>query len=401
MITQQLLAEVLDSQNENWLNKDQGVIREKLDEIKIHPGFACIITGVRRCGKSTLMRQLLSKVSENSLFLNFEDPRLTAFENDDFRRLDNELNSRKIKNLFLDEVQMLDNWELYVRQKLDEDFKVVVTGSNASLLSRELGTKLTGRHQSFELFPFSMNEYLTFKKKKISQQTMADYMEEGGFPDFLKFKDASILQHLLNDILMRDIAVRYGVRDSVSLQRLAVYLISNIGRSVSANNLSKLFQIKATSTLLEYFSFLEDAYLVQFVSKFSYSQKVQIRNPKKVYSIDLGLFSHNTTNFTENSGWRLENLVYLHYRRIGREIYYFSEKRECDFVIFNNGKIEEVVQVCYEINQDNLKREIDGLKEAMDFFGLKKGSIVTFNQEDSFDMDGSEINLKPLKNLLS
>lgn len=400
MISQQQIAEVLDSQNESWLNKSPGVLRDKLSEIKVYDGFACIISGVRRSGKSTLMRQLLSEVSGKSLFLNFEDPRLMGFETDDFRRLDNELKTRKINNIFLDEIQMLENWELYVRQKLDEGFKVVVTGSNASLLSKELGTKLTGRHLSYELFPFSYQEYLKFEKKKSSQKAIANYILEGGFPDFLKLKDPLVLQNLLNDILIRDIVVRYGIRDAVSLGRLAVYLISNIGRAVSANKLTQLFQIKATSTILEYFSYLENAYLVQFVPIFSYSVKVQIRNPKKVYAIDLGLFTHNSLSFNEDSGWRLENLVYLHFRRLGKEIYYFSQKKECDFVLFDNGKFEQVVQVCREINSDNLNREFEGIKEALDFFGQKKGTIITHNQKDTFNTDGKEINLIPLSELL-
>lgn len=400
MISQQQIAEVLDSQNESWLNKSPGVLRDKLSEIKVYDGFACIISGVRRSGKSTLMRQLLSEVSGKSLFLNFEDPRLMGFETDDFRRLDNELKTRKINNIFLDEIQMLENWELYVRQKLDEGFKVVVTGSNASLLSKELGTKLTGRHLSYELFPFSYQEYLKFEKKKSSQKAIANYILEGGFPDFLKLKDPLVLQNLLNDILIRDIVVRYGIRDAVSLGRLAVYLISNIGRAVSANKLTQLFQIKATSTILEYFSYLENAYLVQFVPIFSYSVKVQIRNPKKVYAIDLGLFTHNSLSFNEDSGWRLENLVYLHFRRLGKEIYYFSQKKECDFVLFDNGKFEQVVQVCREINSDNLNREFEGIKEALNFFGQKKGTIITHNQKDTFNTDGKEINLIPLSELL-
>lgn len=400
MIAQNLIAEVIDSQNEVWLKKDSSVKREKLTEITIHESFASIITGIRRCGKSTLLRQLLPSVQGKSLFLNFEDPRLAGFEKDDFRRLDNELNARKINNLFFDEIQMLDSWERYVRQKLDEGFYVVVTGSNATLLSKELGTKLTGRHLSTELFPFSYNEFLRFKKLRNSQKAIEAYLQEGGFPEFLKLQEPQVLQQLLDDILYRDIAVRYGVRDVVSLRRLAVYLISNTGKPVSATKLTTLFNIKATSTILEYFSYLQDAYLVQFVPKFSYSLQTQIRNPKKVYAIDLGLFTHNSIIFSEEHGRRLENLVYLHYRRLGKELFYFSEKNECDFVVFEKGKIQEAVQVCYEINEDNLKREIAGLIEALDFFGLKKGTIITLNQEDIYQVENKEITLLPVRKLI-
>lgn len=293
---------------------------------------------------------------------------------------------------------MLEGWELYVRQKLDEDFGVVITGSNATLLSKEFGTKLTGRHLSYELFPFSYGEFLRFNKLRNSQKAVDVYIEEGGFPEYLKLQEPTILQQLLDDILLRDIAVRYGVCDVASLRRLAVYLIPNIGKSLSATKLTTLFNIKATSTILEYFSYLQDAYLVQFVSKFSCSLQAQIRNPKKVYVIDLGLFTHNSIVFTEEEGRRLENLVYLHYRRSGKKLFYFSEKKECDFIVFEKGWIQDVVQVCYDINADNLSRKIDGLVEAMDFFELKNGTIVTYNQSDEYSVKDKKIVLVPLRN---
>lgn len=332
--------------------------------------------------------------------MNFEDPRLSGFEKDDFRRLDNELKTRKIKNLFLDEIQMLDGWEWYVRQKLDEGFKVVVTGSNAALLGKELGTKRTGWHLTTELFPFSYKEFLRFEKRKDSLKGIETYLNEGGFPDCLRLKDPAVLQQLLDDIVLRDIAARRGLRDISSLRRLAVYLLSNIGKPISATKLAGLFNIKAVSTVLECFSYIENAYLIQFIPKFSFSLQAQICNPKKVYAIDLGLFTHNSIIFTEERGRRLENLVFLHFRRQGKELFYFHEKKECDFVVFENGKISEAVQVCHKVNEDNLRREIAGLIEALDFFGLEKGTIVTFNQADVYLVDGKEIKLVPVRELL-
>jgi len=401
MIAQSQIAEVLDTQNAFWSQKDTSVQREKLPEIKIYEGFASIITGIRRCGKSTLLRQLLPAVKGNTVFLNFEDPRLAGFESDDFRRLDAELKARKAKNLFFDEIQMLDKRELYLRQKLDEGFKVVVTGSNATLLSKEMGTKLTGRHLSYELFPFSYTEYLKFTRKKDSLKALEFYLQNGGFPEYIKLQNPQILHQLLDDILLRDIAVRYAVRDVNALRKLAVYLISNIGKPVSATKLKDTFSIKATSTMLEYFSYMEDAYLIQFVPKFSYSLQVQIRNPKKVYAIDMGLFTHNSITFSEEKGRRLENMVYLHYRRLGKEIAYFHDKKECDFIISEKGKVQEAVQVCYAINEDNLKREIEGLTEAMKFLKLKKGTIITLHQSDVYQVEGRSIMLKPLGALLA
>lgn len=204
---------------------------------------------------------------------------------------------------------------------------------------------------------------------------------------------------MLNDLLLRDIAVRYGVRDVVSLRSLAVYLISNIGKPISATKLTALFNVRATSTILEYFSYMENAYLFCFVSKFSYSIQTQIRNPKKVYAIDLGLFTHNSITFTEEQDRRLENAVFLHYRNKGKELYYFNEKKECDFIVFENGKVQEAVQVCYNINADNLKRELEGLLEALDFFGLDIGTIITLNQEDVYHTNGKKVQLLPIDKL--
>jgi predicted AAA+ superfamily ATPase len=207
------------------------------------------------------MYQLIAQNKDVSLFINFEDPRLAGFELDDFRRLDAIIERDKFTHLFFDEIQMLSNWEWYVRQKLDEGFQVVVTGSNANLLSKELGTKLTGRHLSSELFPFSYNEFLTFSKLESNTESALKYMQVGGFPEFLKTNNPLVLHHLWDDILYRDIAVRYGVRDVQTLRKLAIYLLSNIGKTYSANKLSTLFQFKSVSTLLEYISHLENAYL--------------------------------------------------------------------------------------------------------------------------------------------
>lgn len=399
MILQSVISEVLDSQNEFWRKKESGIEREILRSFKVRDNFVNVITGIRRCGKSTLLLQLMHMKYKSALFLSFEDPRLSGFDSNDFKKLDAELISRKAKTLFFDEIQELENWETYIRQKLDENYQVVVTGSNASLLSKELGTKLTGRHISTELFPFSYNEFLTITQKKNSLSAIEKYMQEGGFPEYLKTADPIILQQLLDDILLRDITVRYGIRDSKTLRQLAVYLISNIGKPVSATNLAKAFHIKSVTTILEYFSHLENAYILQFVPKFSYSLQTQIRNPKKVYAIDLGLFTHNSIVFTEEAGRKLENAVYLHYRRQGRKLFYYNEKKECDFIVFDQGKVKEVVQVCYKLNSDNLQRETDGIIDALNFFKMKKGIIVTLNQTDILLKDGKEIRVIPMNAL--
>jgi uncharacterized protein len=387
MLLETQIEEVVNTQSEKIVKRDAGLVREKLSSIKVVENFALIVTGIRRCGKSTLLLQVLKKSIKNVFFLNFEDIRLSSFEIDDYTRLSSVINKRKVTTLFFDEIQMLPQWELYVRQKLDEGYKVVVTGSNATLLSKELGTKLTGRHLSTELFPFSYNEFINFKKLESTTQAVEKYLSLGGFPEYVKTENEEILSQLLNDILNRDISVRYGIRDVASLKKLTVYLISNIGKLVSANNLKEILGLKSTTTILEYFGYLENSYIVQFLPKFSYSLKKQIRNAKKVYAIDLGLFTQNSIIFTEENGRRLENLVYLHLRRQYSEIYYFLEKRECDFVVMKNGKVMELIQVCYDLTPENLDRESQGLIEAMEFFNIKEGKIITLKQTETFVKD--------------
>jgi predicted AAA+ superfamily ATPase len=400
MVSQEQIAEVIDFQQEVFLKKQIGVERNGIDEFPFFENFVNVITGIRRSGKSTFLLQLYRKHFKKALFLNFEDTRLSGFENDDFRRLDAELSKRKVSTLFFDEIQMLPNWELYVRQKLDEGFQVFVTGSNATLLSKELGTKLTGRHLSTELFPFSYAEFLRLKKRESSTEAALLYLEKGGFPEYLKTEYSLLLNQLLDDILYRDIAVRYGVRDIVSLRKLAVYLISNIGKPVSATNLTKLFEIKSVSTMLEYFSHLENTYIVQFVSKFSYSLKAQQRNPKKIYTIDLGLFTQNSIVFSDETGRRLENVVYLHLRRKYTEIYYFQEKKECDFIVLEKSVVREIIQVCADLHADNLKRELEGAWEAMHYFNVNHAKLITLNQEDRFEQDGMVVEVVTLESFL-
>ena len=395
MLSEEQLQEVVTSQQQKVFKKDTGLARELLSKLKVVKNFALIVTGIRRSGKSTLMLQLLQKKTKHVFFLNFEDTRLVGFENDDYRRLSTVISKQKARTLFFDEIQMMPNWELFVRQLLDEDYQIVITGSNATLLSKELGTKLTGRHLSTELFPFSYAEYLQFKKAKNTVKSFEKYLEIGGFPEFVKTENGSILNQLLNDIVQRDIATRYAIRDIASLRKLALYLISNIGKEVSANNLKEVIGVKATTTILEYFAYLENSYVVQFVPKFSFSVKQQIRNAKKVYAIDMGLFTQNSIVFTDELGRRLENTVYLHLRRSYQEIYYFKEKKECDFIVVEKGKAIKAIQVCYILTADNLQREINGLIEAMDFLKLKKGIIVTLNQTEIYTQNGKQIEVVP------
>lgn len=395
MLRQEELAEVIDSQREHFLTKNQGLKRKSLKDIPIIGSYATIITGLRRCGKSTLLLQLLHQRYQDALYLNFEDIRLVNFETGDFARLHKELKRRNLTVVFLDEIQLIKKWELFINQLLREEFTVFVTGSNASLLSRELGTHLTGRQVSMELFPFSYKEFLEFIQKAPSVDSLADYLKLGGIPEYVKSQNELIVNSLVDDILVKDISIRHSVRDVASLKQLALYLISQIGSPISANKITGLFGIKSSATILDFFSYFRDAYLIDLVPNFSYSLKAQSRNPKKVYAIDTGIISAVSIAFSDNLGRRLENVVFLHLRRKYSTIYYFTEKGECDFIVFQNGKVKHAVQVCFYINDENFEREYQGLFKALKFFKLDYGVIVTTDQRDRFEGDGIVIELVP------
>lgn len=395
MLRQEELKDVIDFQNESFLNKPQQVERAALSTVPSIDSFATIITGIRRCGKSTLLLQVLRSKFTEALFLNFEDIRLVGFEPSDYIRLQNELDRRGIKTLFFDEIQLTEKWEIFVHQLLDKGYRVYITGSNASLLSRELGTHLTGRNISMELFPFTYSEFLVCQEASAGSSSLLDYLKIGGMPEYVKHQDRRILARLLDDILIRDIAVRHKVRDIDTLKQLAVYLLTNVGKAVSANNLKSLFSAKSTTTILEYFAFYSDSYLIEFLPQFSHSPKAQIRNPKKVYAIDTGFIDVVSTSSSEDFGRKLENLVYIHLRRKFNEIYYFHEKGECDFIVKDREQITHAIQVCYHINDDNFNREYNGLLETMKAFGLSSGTIVTLDQKETFEKDGCVIELVP------
>lgn len=400
MIRQEEIALVINSQKESFLKQDIGFIREALMHIPITDAFATIITGIRRCGKSTLLLQLLRKDYQDALYLNFDDIRLAAFETSDFVRVHREIEKRGIQVLFFDEIQIIRNWETFVNQLLREGYKVFVTGSNAAMLSMELGTHLTGRHLSMELFPFSYSEYIRYKNLESSVIALESYLKTGGIPEFVKTGLTDVIYTLVDDILMRDIALRHAVRDVSSLRQLAAYLISNIGNLVSANKLVGMFEIKSATTFLEYFSFLKDAYLLDFVPLYDHSLKVQARNPKKVYVLDMGIYSEVSVTTSDNSGRRLENLIFLHLRRKYNQIFYYKNKGECDFVTMERGKLTVAIQVCLTVNDENFNWELSGVVEAMNDLKISTGYIITKDQSDIFEKDGLIIKMIPAHEFL-
>ncbi|NTW32053.1 MAG: ATP-binding protein [Bacteroidetes bacterium] len=381
MITETILRSVIE-ENSLAVNKKKVVKREK--ELSLKSNLVIVITGVRRCGKSTLLQQSL-KDEQKKIFLNFEDTRLDGFEISDFNKLEKIAVSKKIKFFVFDEIQNIEGWEKYIRSAHDKAFRIFITGSNALMLSRELGTKLTGRYIQTELFPFSYNEYLLLTKETAGVASLKRFMQSGGFPEFLLSKDNEYLRTLLRDIIIRDIAVRRNIKNEHTILRLATHLMSNVGKEISYNNLSKELSIKSVRTTIDYCDYLKESYLLDFIPRFSFSIKQQLNNPKKVYSIDTGMAKANSISFSEDYGRMLENAVFMKLRHASQDIMYFKDgNSECDFLIRKNEKIITAIQVCWQLTEDNMEREINGLKAALKLTKAKKGVIVTLDQEDVF-----------------
>ena len=391
------IVEIGRSQKAALNEQDSGLERTLLPELPDIKSHALVVSGIRRSGKSTLLRQFVKKLGRDYYYLNFDDLRLTDFSNADFTLLDKAIAESGVRLLFFDEIQSAEHWELCVRQKLDEGFQVVITGSNASLLSRELGTRLTGRHISKELFPFSYKEFCAFTGQEAGAGSLESYLERGGFPEYLKTGNNDILTQLQSDIIYRDIAVRYGLRDAASLRRLFVYLISNPAQKVSPSRLRQIAGVKSPTTVLEYISYFEAAYLINLLPCFAWSVKARSLAPKKVYIVDSGIIRTGSVSFSGNKGALLENLVYNCLRTNTPDIFYYSgnNEAECDFIVRPHEK-PQCVQVCWELTQDNQDREINGLLEAIDFFDQKEGTILTFDNEDIIMTADKKISVVPV-----
>lgn len=377
------------------LKKDNGIKRDF--EVKQINNFVTIITGVRRCGKSTLVRKHLEN-KRPIYYTYFEDISLAEFSLEDFISLE-EIFEEKFGPdgiFFFDEIQNINGWEKYVRELVDRGKKVIITGSNSSMLSRELGSRLTGRHISLELYPFSYNEYLRINDRDHKIDLFKNYLKEGGFPEFVKSKDSDILKNLFMDILYRDVIVRNDIKNDVALKNLISHLISNIGKLTSFNKLKDIVNVKSTNTITQFMDYLENAYVLFSVKKYDHSFKRQLVNPKKIYCIDSGIIESNAFMFSDNLGRILENTVFIELKRRRKEIYYHKDDKECDFVCVEKNKVCDAYQVTWDLTHENKKREIDGLSDAMDKYGLKEGYILTFDYEDKITENRKKIIILPV-----
>jgi len=412
-----VLKEVILEQERDRPSSDAGIPRAVLNKALKYDALphAVVVSGIRRCGKSTLLRQILERHYKTGVYsFNFEDERLIEFTADDFNGLYEvflELYGEK-KVFFFDEIQNIPKWEVFVNRMQVKGFKFFLTGSNASLLSRELGTRLTGRNINIELFPFSFAEFLAFKGFQLSSDSMsltiqraaikkhfAEYLRHGGMPEYLKFQEPDLLKRVYEDILYRDIVARYGIKQVKPLRELGLYFLSNLGTTFSYNNLARVLGVRSMNTIKAFTDYLENSYLIFLVKKFSYSLKEQLVAQKKVYCIDNGLADSVAFQFSKNKGRFLENLVFLELRRKFTEIYYYKTANdlEVDFLIRSGSKDPSLIQVADNLDHEKTRqREVKALFMAMDELKLETSLILTEDTEEEIRQDGKVIVVKPV-----
>jgi len=376
----------------------QGMPRNALGSLPQVPGFATIVKGVRRCGKSWLLNQWLARQSAPTVAVHFDDLRLWGFSAGDFPLLDMLLAEKNAAIVVLDEIQEIDGWERYVSALLEQRKTVLATGSSARMLSAELGTKLTGRHLDQELFPFAYDEFLRFTAQPSGVSSLDDYLTTGGFPAYVAARQPQILTELLNDLLYRDVIVRYGIKNASSVRLLAGYLLNHIGCRLAPSRLKDAIHVSAANTVLEYLDHFRECYLLRMLPRFAESSKGRMLSQKKIYACDTGLLSVVQTPSGENAGHKLENLIFVHlFRRAGELSYYLHDQddTECDFLQEQPDGRVTAVQVCWELNAENSEREIRGLRHAMERFSLPEAFLVTHAQSDTVLTAGRKINVIP------
>ncbi len=430
VLTNEQIVEILDKWN-FWKKKiDIGILRDLyLDKLKLFlkTDEVVAVQGVRRCGKSTILLQLLDYLISkknvnplNTLYVNFEDESFYPYLNVELLNQIYEayrltLNPKGKIYVVFDEIQKIEGWEHFVRGIYDrkENAKIYVTGSSSRLLSSEFSSLLTGRHLTLQVYPLSFKEYLKFKKfevktkldkihsKKKLIELSKDFLVEGGFPKAVLTKDELLKRQLLtsyfNDIITKDIVERYKIRDISKIKNLALFYAANLCEFISFNSIKKMLEEKSVETIERYSSFLESAYLVFFNKMFNYSLKKQMANERKIYFIDNGLRQAVAFQFKDMYGNLLENAVYLELLKEGKEdIFYHKSKKEVDFLIQRGLKIAFVLNVCWDLaDPDTKEREVNSLIEAMNTYGLKMGYIVTFDTEKTIQIKDKEIRVIP------
>ncbi len=375
------------------------------------------ITGIRRCGKSVLSWQIANK-NETFAYINFDDERLLHFTAEDFDALLESFYELygEFEYIVLDEVQNIEGWEFFVN-RLRRTKRVIITGSNSKLLSGELATHLTGRYIDVVLMPFSFIEYLQFhgiahhsddiystQKIGLAKKHLEEYLQQGGFPEVYQLGKEMLLR-IYSDIIEKDILKRTAIKKNILFKDISRYLVSNSSLEFSFNKLKNIFGIKDINTVRRWISFLENSFLVFIIERFSYKLKESSLAPKKIYSIDTGLQKFIGFDVSDNKGAMIENAVAVELKRrkcyydARLEIYYWKDynNNEVDFVIKKGQRIEQLIQVCYDItNLKTQEREFKSLYAAASDVRCDNLLIITWDTEGKEDFKGKQIALMPL-----
>ena len=388
---------------------------EKLLGALSHPNILAVL-GVRRCGKSIFSHLLLK--GKRYAYINFDDERLANVTTEDLNRVLQAFYEleKDLDYLILDEIQNVPKWELFAN-RLRRTKKVVITGSNAKLLSGELATHLTGRYVDFTLHPFSFKEFLRAKgtevrfdnlysTEKIAEikGALQEYMRIGGFPETSKFGKIAI-SRIYEDIITKDILLRYKIRKERDFKDLARYSVSNFSNEITFSKLKNLFGIKNVHTVKNYIDYLTSTYLIFTVERFSFKLKQRMIAPKKVYCVDTGILNTMATRFSEDHGRLMENIVFVELLReksfaeTPREIFYWKDhqQREVDLVLKEGPRVKQLIQVTWASGKDEIgEREIEALIKASNELNCRNLLVITWDYEDEWSINGKKINYLPL-----
>lgn len=412
-----LILEIIEEQADMLISGHASYPRHALSELQaaIKSPQIVVITGIRRGGKSTLLQQILkTHFDQKAFYFSFEDERLIHFTVDDFSLLHEALIEfyGVQSTFFLDEIQNIEHWELFVRRMHDRNMKIFITGSNATLLSQELSTRLTGRTVQYALYPFSFDEFIEFKSPELKNKSPTtavtrgqfskafnEYLKLGGLPLHVINQELFFLTGLYDSILYRDIISRYKLTDEKTLRELSLHLISHVSSLYTYNKLKGMLHLGSMNTVKNYIQYLENSYLFFSVRRFCYSLKQQQLAPKKIYCIDSALIDALSFKFSENLGHLLENTVFLELKRRQHEVYYYHSEndREVDFLVREGARITQLIQVCASLEEKATEaREIDALIEVMNETKLKQGLILTNDTSKNIKRGDKTIQVMPV-----
>lgn len=417
MIDKRIIEEIVEEQLKEIEIKRKGNYCRRDEEalVDLSSPLAQVVTGIRRSGKSTLCFNALNNAGLNFAYINFDDERFEHIESEDLNHILEVLYKvyGDFEYLFMDEVQNAPGWHLFVNRLLRRNIKIIVTGSNANLLSGELATHLTGRHSVIKLFPFSYKDFAVFNKVNIKSKSTENlaarracfdtYLSTGGFPELLHLKSPrGYISTLVDNIIKRDIEQRYRISYVAAFEQLTHHLLNNAPCIISLENLSKEMSIKSLHTIKNYLNYLKEAYLLIGIQKYSPKSRTRVIG-EKVYPIDVALMNNRENAFAgENLGWRLETVVLIELLRkekpYGQDVYYYSDRSsECDFVICHGNTVKQCIQVSYDIsNPKTFNREISSLVRVANKLKCTSLTLLTDNVYKDEEKDGFKIKVRPV-----